>query len=84
MLPKAKESTVMPSNSFVMSKFDVKQTKAQVFESSTSSSSSKSSKQIVTSPMSADNQNLNKMIHEEYMSKLNKLENRLVFNILDS
>ncbi len=34
MLPTAKETTVQPSSSFVMSKYNVKQTKAQVFDSS--------------------------------------------------
>ena len=34
MLPIAKETTVQPSSSFVMSKYNVKQTKAQVFDSS--------------------------------------------------
>ena len=34
MLPTAKETTVQPSSSFVMSTYNVKQTKAQVFDSS--------------------------------------------------
>ena len=34
VFPTAKESTVQPSSSFVMSKQNVKQTKAQVFDSS--------------------------------------------------
>ena len=59
MLPTAKESTVQPSNSFVMSKFNVKQTKAQVFESSSNYS--------IIKPKESD-----KML-EEYMSKLNKV-----------
>lgn len=67
MLPTAKETTVQPSNSFVMSKFNVKQTKAQVFESSQSTSSNYS----IVKPAQRDEKS-EKML-EEYMNKLNKV-----------
>lgn len=66
LLPTAKESTVQPSSSFVMSKYNVKQTKAQVYESSSANYS-------VIKPSKEEN---SERMLEEYMSKLNQLEEK--------
>ena len=66
-LPTAKESTVQPSNSFVLSKQMLKQTKAQVMESN--------SNYTVIKPQQQQQQNSEKML-EEYMSKLNQMEDQ--------
>lgn len=75
LLPTAKESTVQPSSSFVMSKYNVKQTKAQVYESS--SSSSASANYSVIKPTKEEN---SERMLEEYMSKLNQLEEKKTAN----
>ena len=64
-LPTAKESTVQPSNSFVLSKQMLKQTKAQVMESN--------SNYTVIKPQKDEKSE--KML-EEYMSKLNQIESK--------
>ena len=71
-LPTAKESTVQPSNSFVMSKFNVKQTKAQVFESSNSSTSTMASSNY--SMIKPTQMNKDQLMLDEYMSRLNQME----------
>ena len=71
-LPTAKESTVQPSNSFVMSKFNVKQTKAQVFESSNSTTSTMASSNY--SMIKPTQMNKDQLMLDEYMSRLNQME----------
>ena len=60
-MPTAKESTVQPSSSFVMSKYNVKQTKAQVYESNYS---------VIKPPNSGPQVMADSKMLEEYKSKL--------------
>ena len=89
-LPIAKETTVQPSNSFVLSKAHVKQTKAQVFESSNNSSrfESNNSSRFESNNSSTNNNNNNsnysvikpqlkdQVMLEEYMTKLNQMNRK--------
>ena len=79
-LPIAKETTVQPSNSFVLSKAHVKQTKAQVFESSNNSirfesnnstNNNNNSNYSVIKPQLKD-----QVMLEEYMTKLNQMNRK--------
>ena len=71
VLPTAKEVTVQPSNSFVLSKSYVKQTKAQVIDSNSGSTSTINSNYSMIKPQMKDDRML-----EEYMNKLNFLEEK--------
>ena len=83
LLPTAREVTVQPSSSFVLSKQNVKQTKAQVYESSQSStttsmtmnSNSSSNYSVIKPSASSKDLEASDRLLEEYMSKLNQLNN---------
>jgi len=68
VFPTAKESTVQPSSSFVLSKHNVKQTKAQVFDSSNYSVIKPNTQHAGRSDENPD------FMLEEYMTRLNQFE----------